>query len=233
MSRAPSTPQTGRLVTTFTAAAPRPKTVLILFILSCACYILLDARGFSGNWMAAVKIIPIVLLMGITVKRLPSSCRNLMLVALTFSALGDVFLALDIPNQFSFGLGAFLLAQLTYAATFVRAANFLCLRFVLRAVPLLLVASLLALQLLPAVGTQVGYVAAYLVAILVMVLTAAAHRGNSTLLFIGAITFIVSDTLIAINRFVIPLPLATISIMLSYYSAQLALLYGIIRARVY
>lgn len=203
----------------------------IAFIATAAIYMLLDARGLGGPWMASLKILPISLLALLALGQLRGATRTLTLVALCFSALGDLLLALDFPNQFVFGLGAFLLAQLTYTGNFLRSAEFRSRRAALRGGPVLIAALALAYLLLPAAGELAPAVLVYLLAIAAMALSAAAHRGNSVLLFAGAATFMVSDTLIALNKFIAPLPLAGTAIMLTYYGAQMALLYGIGRAR--
>lgn len=207
---------------------------LIAFAVSATLYMVLDAAGVNGAWMAALKIVPIAILARLAAHGLAGLTRGLTLAALGFSASGDVLLALKFPHQFVFGLGAFLLAQLTYAGNFLRAAQtgfWRRRRFWLRTAPLLLAATLLAQTLLPVAGELAPAVLVYLLAIVAMALSAAAHRGDSGLLFAGAVTFMASDTLIALNRFVAPLPLAATGIMLTYYGAQLALLYGMGRAR--
>lgn len=204
---------------------------LIAFAATAVLYTGLDTAGLGGLWMASLKILPIAVLALLARRSLGGPTRTLVLAALGFSALGDLLLALEFPHQFVFGLGAFLLAQLIYAGNFLRAADFRRRRFWLRGAPVLAAAFLLAQLLLPAAGELALPVLVYLVAIVAMALCAAAHRGDSALLFAGAVTFMVSDTLIALNRFIAPLPLAGTGIMLTYYGAQLALLYGIGRAR--
>lgn len=203
----------------------------LAFVAFAAAYMVLDAAGIQGSWMVSLKALPIALLGLLALQRLRGLTRTLTLVALCFSALGDVLLALEFPQQFVFGLGAFLLAQLVYAANFLRRADFRCRRFALRGLPVLLAALLLAQLLLPPAGELAAAVLVYLAAIVAMALSAAAHRGDSALLFAGAVTFMVSDTLIAVNKFLQPLPLAGTAIMLTYYGAQMMLLYGIGRAR--
>ncbi|GAA5525314.1 hypothetical protein Maes01_01880 [Microbulbifer aestuariivivens] len=217
----------GRLVRTLLPAA---------FALLAAAYLYLDAAGFTGNWMAGLKAAPILILGIMAALMVRGLTRTLTLVALAFSALGDVLLALEFPLQFIAGLGAFLIAQLVYAANFLRGADLpgrerTRRRFAMRALPLLLAASLLGGLLLPAAGDLAPAVLCYLLAISLMALAAAAHRGNSGLLYAGATLFMASDALIAVNRFLLPLPMAGTAIMVSYYAAQLALLYGIGRAR--
>ncbi|WP_193162976.1 lysoplasmalogenase [Microbulbifer hainanensis] len=222
---------------TATAASPHTGTptasnngLLAAFVASAALYMLLDGIGLNGTWMAALKIVPIALLAVIARRELSGSTRVLTLAALGFSALGDVLLALEFPNQFVFGLGAFLLAQLTYAGNFLRTAQFGSRRFALRGLAVATAAALLAKQVLPGAGELTLPVLVYMGAIVAMALSAAAHRSGSSLLFAGAVTFLVSDALIALNRFVDPVPLAGSWIMLTYYVAQALLVVGTIRA---
>ncbi|MFV8780864.1 lysoplasmalogenase [Microbulbifer sp. SA54] len=203
---------------------------LLAFTLSSAVYMALDATNTEGNWMALLKIVPILMLAWLANRHLAGTTRLLALVALALSATGDVLLAIQFPNHFVFGLGAFLLAQLTYAGNFLRAPRFGSRRFVLRAVAILLAALLLARQVVPGAGELAIPVACYIVAIVAMALSAAAHRSGSSLLFAGAVTFMVSDALIAINRFVDPVPAAGTWIMLTYYGAQALLVFGLMRA---
>nr|WP_010131964.1 lysoplasmalogenase [Microbulbifer agarilyticus] len=210
------------------AAAPKP-TPLALFAVSAAVYIALRAAGVEALWMAALKIVPIATLLWIAATSLRGLTRTLTLVALAFSATGDVLLAVPFTNHFVFGLGAFLLAQLTYAVNFLRATDLGSRRFMLRGAALVLAALLLARQVLPGAGELALPVAFYIVAIVFMALAAAAHRSGSSLLFAGAVTFMVSDALIALDRFVDPVPMAGMWIMVTYYGAQALLVMGLIR----
>ncbi|WP_428819479.1 lysoplasmalogenase [Microbulbifer sp. MCCC 1A16149] len=203
---------------------------IALFVLSGAVYMALDASGVEALWMAALKIVPIALLAGLAARHLHGLDRALALAALAFSATGDVLLAIEFPNHFLFGLGAFLLAQLTYAGNFLRGAQASSRHFALRGAAVVLAALLLARQVLPAAGEMALPVVFYIMAIVTMALSAAAHRSGSSLLFAGAVTFMVSDALIALNRFVAPVAMAGTWIMLTYYLAQALLVLGLVRA---
>lgn len=214
---------------TETAPTALPQPATLLFVLAATLYMLLDATGTKALWMAALKIVPIGILFWLAAQRLGGGTRALCLLALGFSALGDVLLAIPFANHFLFGLGAFLVAQLTYTVTFARHGKLsLCLAG--RAFAVLVAVVLLGTQVLPAAGELALPVGLYILAISAMAVTAAAHRSGSSLLFAGALTFMASDALIAINRFLDPVPLAGTWIMLTYYGAQALLVYGLIRA---
>ncbi|WP_444899577.1 lysoplasmalogenase [Microbulbifer sp. VAAC004] len=203
----------------------------VAFIFFAALFMLLDSMAIQGLWMASLKALPIAILALMAMRHLDGLTRTLTLAALAFSALGDVLLEMRFAHQFIFGLGAFLVAQLLYAANFLRFADFRKRRSLIRILPVLLAAVGLARWILPAAGELAPAVLLYLLAIIAMALGAGAHRGNSGLLFAGALTFMLSDALIAVNKFIAPLPLADTAIMLSYYGAQFAILYGIRRAQ--
>ncbi|MFA0809752.1 lysoplasmalogenase [Microbulbifer epialgicus] len=219
-------------MTTSISAAPQPGYFLpAAFILCAGFFMLLEGLGVQGPWMASLKALPIAILGAMALGQLKGLTLTLTLLALSFSALGDVLLELEFPDQFIFGLGAFLMAQLFYAANFLRFADFRNRRSLLRAVPVILAALLLARLILPASAELAPAVLVYLLAIVAMALAAAAHRGQSALLFGGALIFMLSDTLIALNKFLAPVPFADMAIMFTYYAAQFIILYGTRRAQ--
>ena len=76
----------------------------------------------------------------------------------------------------------------------------------------------------------------YMLVILTMAITAF-WRNNSVgkwsyaLVFFGALFFMMSDSLLAINKFHTALPLSNVSIMLTYALAQFLIVFGILKAR--
>ncbi len=135
---------------------------------------------------------------------------------LLWSALGDVALALE-DRFFLFGLTAFLIAHLCYTAAFVPDVQ-------LQRVRVLWAGGIVAYGL--ALGAILGQATNWQLPILLyaVVLTSmgvtAALRRRSRLVFLGALAFMVSDSLLAWNRFLTPLPLAHLWVMLTYYLAQ-------------
>ena len=76
----------------------------------------------------------------------------------------------------------------------------------------------------------------YMLVILTMAITAF-WRNNSVgkwsyvLVFFGALFFMMSDSLLAINKFHTTLPLSNVSIMLTYALAQFFIVSGILKVR--
>jgi len=141
-----------------------------------------------------------------------------LVAALAFSLLGDVFLMLP-ADLFLAGLGAFLVAHLAYIGTFVGPV---APRLVWLAVVIGVLAPVAA-RILHAVPDRAlrAPVAVYSLAISLMVASAVASA--STVAIAGAMLFLVSDMLIAWNRFVQPRPWAPLAIIVTYHLGQLGL----------
>lgn len=186
-----------------------------------------------GAWPAAVhgvfKPLTTVLLVAFAWSRgaAQATPRRFIRAGLVLSLLGDV--ALLWPQQgFLPGLVAFLLAHLAYIAAF-------CVPVRLAARPLVFVAygavaALILSQLwggvpAPLRAPVVGYVLclATMAAQAGVWWRASAGRADAALArraAIGGLLFMVSDTLLAVNKFAVPLPLAPLWILATYWVAQ-------------
>ena len=141
------------------------------------------------------------------------------LVGLGFSLLGDVALMLPV-DAFAVGLGAFLLAHLAYIAAFRRHAT---IRGVIAAGTVYaLIATGLLSVLLPQVPPALRWpVLAYVVVLVGMAAFAFSARGTGgSRLALGGALFVLSDSLLAWNRFVEPVPFSPIWVLASYWAAQ-------------
>ena len=173
-----------------------------------------------------LKALPILILVGVAWRELQGRTRLLMVAALLFSAGGDVLLE---SNLFAPGVGSFLLAQLCYAGHFFSRRGSGDLPY-LRLSLVLLLPLAVSSQVLPATGDMMLPVGVYMAVISIMGIGVALHRKPSTLLFTGALLFIISDCMIGINRFVMPFSTARYAIMLTYYLGQLLILWGVLTA---
>lgn len=202
-----------------------PATLSLLAWLLGASHIV--AR-YTGHRQLAfwLKPLPIFLFMALALLASPplsTTYRVLILLGLLFSATGDVLLALP-QDRFILGLASFLVAHLCYIAAFSSRGAFHLTWWVL-AIGVLYGAIMLAV-LWPAVTGPLRIpVAAYMLVILVMGWLAVeqwlATRDTGALLaMIGALFFIASDSLLALNRFRAPFAAADAAVMLTYYAAQ-------------
>ena len=154
--------------------------------------------------------------------------RSTFIAALTFSLAGDVLLMF--PGYFIPGLVAFLLAHLCYIALFRQGVPWFPSRRALLATLAIgaAVYALLWSGLNPVLKIAV---AAYVVAIALM---AAQALGRATVLrdpaatgvAVGAGFFMLSDSLLAVNKFVSPLPMAQVWVLTTYCLAQILLVHN-------
>lgn len=144
-------------------------------------------------------------------------------LGLALSLVGDVLLA-DAVDLFIPGLVAFLLAHVAYVAAYLGRTRRLHL---LRLAPIAGFGYAVFTWLAPSLGDMRGPVLAYLVVICAMMWRAAAQIGErpdavgrawaSTA---GAVAFALSDTLVAVNRFIAWSLAAELALMVLYWLAQ-------------
>ena len=158
----------------------------------------------------------------------------LLLSALLGSLAGDVFLMLS-EHLFIPGLVSFLLAHLCYIALFKQGAGWFGHRGALGGTLALGIGMYAFLWQggLPA-ALRVP-VAVYVVVIALMAAQAwgrhAALRERSSLaVALGACCFMLSDSVLATNRFVQPLPLSQLWVLATYYAAQVLIVSGMVTA---
>lgn len=180
---------------------------------------------------------PLVMLIAITFIALRSyesgaatRFNALLMAALAASLAGDVFLMLP-GNYFIPGLASFLVGHLFYIALFRRGVTWFPNRMALLATlgfggamyawvwgglhdPVLKIAvaayvAVIALMAAQAIGRA-------------LVMRDAASKAVA----VGACVFMLSDSLIAINRFVQPLPMVALWVLSSYYAAQILIVHN-------
>ena len=163
----------------------------------------------------------------------PNGYRYLIITGLCCSIVGDVFLMLP-SDRFVPGLLSFLIAHLLYIAAF-RSRT----REVSLAWPAVACASygiLMLWFLFPNLGDMKLPVSIYLIVILVMAWQALnwwAMNGQAGSAFaaLGAVLFVASDSIIAINRFQGRVRFSDVLIMATYFSAQWLIALSIYRSR--
>lgn len=160
--------------------------------------------------------------------------------ALVFSWFGDLLLMLQgqFEGLFIFGLGAFLIAHVCYIFGFRKAKfdktketnrSFVHARLVF----LIFIGGTLIYMLYPSLGEMLVPVMAYTFVIISMAIAALFRRGwtvdkSFILVYSGALLFIMSDAMIAIDKFMNPIVHARIVIMATYIAAQFLIIKGIL-----
>jgi uncharacterized membrane protein YhhN len=178
----------------------------------------------EGGWRRGVylfKPLTTILILVLALGGEPGTYRALVCAGLAFSLAGDVFLMLP-TDRFVAGLVSFLIAHLLYIAAFVtEGVGFTW----WAALPFALYAAVLLRVLLPRVGDGLrAPVLVYAVTLAAMAWLAAevAIRGvpGAEVAAVGAALFVVSDSALAVNRFVRPFRLAQTVVLLTYFAAQ-------------
>lgn len=166
--------------------------------------------------------------------------RKWLLSALTFSWIGDIILLFADKGElyFIFGLVSFLISHILYIILFIkqkqendyRKNNIFWVGFVLVLVYLI---SMLTF-LFPTLGDLKIPVAVYALTISTMLIMAVKgyfswKKTMNSLILIGAVFFITSDSVLAINKFYNPIPSADFLIMFTYIVAQYCITSGILQ----
>ncbi|KAJ3410094.1 Lysoplasmalogenase-like protein tmem86a [Chytriomyces hyalinus] len=187
---------------------------------------------FSLTLATATKCLPIAYLARDAYSRNASVGAGLAL-----GMIGDAFLCIDHHGYFAQGLGCFLLGHLAYLRSLHMRNKDTPLAPVVGAAFAGAGAVVLRSVLLPKVPAELRVpVSIYVTTILALgwrsaarLLRANKHKENKSEIskarvgFAGAISFIVSDLVLALDTFVSPVPFARWIVMGTYYAAQLAI----------
>ena len=214
------------------------RTRLLTCLIAAAAAGAIAGALLGGPWLwlhYSCKPLTTLLLMALAASAAPpvsARYRNTILLGLLFSLAGDVLLMLPV-DLFLAGLGAFLLAHLFYMAAFFAGSNA---RTRLTSIALLAVFGVANLAgLLPRLDNAMRVpVLLYVVALLLMAGFALARARSLRLAggaqpalvasartaAIGAAFFVVSDTLLAWDRFGGGIPLASLWVLSTYFIAQ-------------
>ena len=152
--------------------------------------------------------------------------------ALTFSLLGDVILELPHMLPFALGLGSFLIAHLMYIRRFLIAP---VQKIWWPTVPITLYCGTLFWYMLPNLGPLLVPVFVYVLIIATMLWSASIflHTHKIHWPFIGAVLFVLSDSLIAINKFITPFSQARYAIIITYWLAQYLIILPLLSNQTY
>lgn len=139
--------------------------------------------------------------------------------ALVFSLLGDIILELPHILPFALGLGCFLIAHLMYIRTFLAPP---IQKLWWPIAPITLYCGILFWYMLPNLGPLLVPVFIYVLVIAMMLWSAHvfSYTHKNPLPLIGAVLFVLSDSLIAINKFITPFSQARYVIIITYWLAQ-------------
>jgi uncharacterized membrane protein YhhN len=157
------------------------------------------------------------------------------MAALVFSWGGDVFLMLD--GMFTPGLVSFLVAHIFYITAYQKTGAASGELRLLDIIKFVLFGAIVMWLLYPGLGDMLLPVLAYMLVLLSMGVWAHKRRGATTavsftLVSAGAMLFVISDGLIAINKFAFEIPAERILVMSTYITAQYLIVQGLLKHEV-
>jgi uncharacterized membrane protein YhhN len=160
-------------------------------------------------------------------------------LALVFSWIGDIMLLFTDKHFMYFlaGLSGFLAAHVVYLLAYIRATHRNRIQLEDSAVPLLIVeyGIVLLYVILPYLsGVLQVPVLLYSIILMAMGVFAWYRKGETNVesfrwVFFGALLFIVSDSILAINRFSQTIPYASLLVMITYILAQFLIVNGLLK----
>jgi uncharacterized membrane protein YhhN len=178
----------------------------------------------------------------VNTNKLSSLFSKLIFLALLFSMFGDVFLMPYFDN-FILGLASFLIAHIFYIIAFLKNNKFVEGIKKAKSIALIVIVAYVGLIFLLVssmlkTNTEIVLISAvviYASVITVMVLSSISLFNNKNtpkvkLMMIGAILFMLSDSIIAINKFVVDVYLSGLWIMITYTLAQWLITVGAIKS---
>lgn len=214
------------------------KIALAVFILSVIGILVHEFFANSLLFMISKPLI-VISLIAYYYFSCPREDRSPMFIlALVACLAGDVFLMS--PDYFIPGLVAFLIGHVLYIFSYRQHQNDAdvdSLRGLQRArlsFPIILAGTGLVVILYPVLGNLRIPVMVYAAVITTMVLVALFRYGRSSsqsfwLVFLGAVCFMISDSVLAINKFLAPVDNAGLYIMSTYMAAQFLIVRGILK----
>ncbi|MFT4939127.1 MAG: putative membrane protein YhhN [Paraglaciecola sp.] len=199
----------------------------LAFWVLAGSYLVAQAYG-NVPYSFVHKALPIFILLLVVLIKLTGPSRILISAALFLSATGDMLLALDLQQGFIYGLLAFTFAHLFYTACFYRWQNWQKnYRWMFAGLAMYL--TVMLYFILPASGQLRMPVVIYMAVIAAMTCSAIMVKTSHRYILLGAILFVTSDSLLAVNKFLFTLPFENVLIMGSYYAAQYFLIVGCVK----
>jgi uncharacterized membrane protein YhhN len=220
-----------------------PKKILYLYILVSSIHLLgqiIDNQSITS--ITKPLLMPVLALYFIYSVGLKTKSNILIFIGLLFSQVGDTLLMYvsNHPNFFLAGLGAFLITQTLYATAFYLYENENK-GFIVQkpywTLPFLAYLGTLLFLLLPNIPSQFAPAIVIYACIITTMSIAACNLATKMknehwkILFGGVLLFLISDSLIAVNKFLMPLPYEGLLIMSTYIVGQFMIVEGIGRAK--
>jgi uncharacterized membrane protein YhhN len=216
---------------------------LIVFFIDFVVHIISEAlENKTLRYITKPLLVPLILLYyttGIFIELGVSNILWPLVVALIFGWLGDIFLMLGREgNYFMYGLGSFLIGHIfyiiLYSGVILLFGNLLSFPLWgwLLIIPLVIIVGLFYYRIRGKMGDLTIPTIAYLVIIFLMsffalLLLSVPNLLAFALVYSGACLFMISDGMIAVDKFDTKIPYSRVFVMLTYATAQYLITQGI------
>lgn len=210
-----------------------------IYIVFSIIYLIILLSGFDHfDLFLKPILIPIIGFGAYFYRKFPT--QNTLLAALVFSWIGDVILLFTDLGEIYFilGLVSFLISHILLCVLFnkqnkIRKKQNKAL-FISGSVLIALYLIGMVSVLMPNLGTLEIPVTVYASIISIMLLFAfngllVWEKPGNYLVFLGALFFVASDSILAVNKFYAPIPKSSFFIMLTYLLAQYLIVLGVLR----
>lgn len=219
------------------------KSFSIIFLLFLGLEILCDLTIESrwGLYLTKPILMPLLIIWAKMASNRQNDVMKLLYTSLFFSMFGDIFLMFQSEIFFLLGLSSFLIAHILYIWMFIKEINsgnpVSLNQKILRGLPFAIFYIIFMYILIPNIvnidAAMVGPVMVYALTICIMGYTAALRSRSASptsfaWVLLGALAFTISDTCIAVNKFINPIPYPTLPIMTLYGIGQLLITGGIL-----
>jgi uncharacterized membrane protein YhhN len=208
--------------------------MLEVLAVECAALSTVSALGMLDGYMLFKPLTMVIAIVFVAARAHSTGATTrfdaFLVVALVFSLVGDVFLMLP-GNYFIPGLASFLVAHVFYIALFRQGQGWFPSKRAL--IGVLAVGAVMYSIVWGGLNDPVLKIAvAAYVSVISLMAAQAIGRATATgdaasrWVALGACVFMVSDSLIAINKFVTPVALSSLWILATYYAAQLLIVHN-------
>jgi uncharacterized membrane protein YhhN len=203
---------------------PQFQGFIFIYVVAASAFLILLAVNMGGIGRTILKAIPVSTLLILVLRDLQGFARICLVGALLCSVCGDILLDLPYTNIFIFGLVAFLAGHLFYTVLFFRYAinpN----RFEKLIIAGLVVFAGVIIWIFRGISPSLfGPVVLYVLVIVTMSIGALLVPAQNRLLFRGALLFIASDVVLAVNKFLFMIPYGRVINISLYFIAQFVII---------
>ena len=206
------------------------RTLFTISIIAASLFIILLPLFHPYPLSFILKLIPLMSLSILVLLKTEGKERILILLALIFCMIGDVLLDLDRNSNFKLALAAFLTGHIFYIIIFQlhRTIEKSKLPYIIAIIIYTIAVGIFLKNIDPEFLIPVY---AYLTVIGIMTISAFMMKNFSWLISGGAVIFMFSDTVIAINKFLYTIPNSTVFNISLYFIAQILIIRGLTKQR--